>query len=233
MVAYESIGQLDGCDDDVLDDIEHAESQENKKEVKPITIVNTNARSLCPKIESLIDCLEEMDAAIGIVTETWLSDGPSLARDIADLEAGAGVSLICRNRRPGASGVAHGGVAIAFKPEECKMQEVIMDNPDNYEVLVATGTMPGFSRKVLVVAAYLPPGYDVARGRGAVQYIEDVFRELKRRFRDPFVVLGGTSTNGRYRKRPKNSLISLNHRWARQETADASTGYLRTSAGLN
>ena len=143
------------------------------------------------------------------------------------------MSLICRNRRPGASGVAHGGVAIAFKPEECKMQEVIMDNPDDYEVLVAAGTMPGFSRKVLVVAAYLPPGYDVARGRGAVQYIEDVFRELKRRFRDPFVVLGGTSTNGRYRKRPKNSLISLNHRWARQETADASTGYLRTSAGLN
>ena len=57
MVAYESIGQLDGCDDDVLDDIEHAESQENKKEVKTITIVNTNARSLCPKIESLIDRL--------------------------------------------------------------------------------------------------------------------------------------------------------------------------------
>ena len=50
-------GQIDGVDDSVLDEIEDFE-RENKDEVKPLTILNTNARSLCPKIDSLIDCMD-------------------------------------------------------------------------------------------------------------------------------------------------------------------------------
>ena len=38
------------------------------------TIINCNARSLCPKIGFLIDCMEETDASVGVVTETWLDD---------------------------------------------------------------------------------------------------------------------------------------------------------------
>ena len=52
-------GQIDGVDDSVLDLIEESEN-ENKETVRPLTILNTNARSLCPKIDSLIDCMEEM-----------------------------------------------------------------------------------------------------------------------------------------------------------------------------
>ena len=47
-----------------------------------LTIINTNARSLCLKINSLVDCFEELDAAIGIITETWMSDGRGLDEDI-------------------------------------------------------------------------------------------------------------------------------------------------------
>ena len=35
-----------------------------------LTIINCNARSLCPKLESLIDNMIEADAVVGIVTET-------------------------------------------------------------------------------------------------------------------------------------------------------------------
>ena len=36
-----------------------------------ITLINTNTQSLCPKMESLIECFEELSVDIAIVTETW------------------------------------------------------------------------------------------------------------------------------------------------------------------
>ena len=56
-------------------------------------IINTNARSLCPKINSLIDCMEELPASLAIVTETWLSDGHGLEDDVDDLLNGAGLGI--------------------------------------------------------------------------------------------------------------------------------------------
>ena len=34
-----------------------------------VTVINTNARSLCPKINSLIDCFTDLNATIGVITE--------------------------------------------------------------------------------------------------------------------------------------------------------------------
>ena len=45
-----------------------------KKEFK-FTVINTNARSLYPKHESLVDCMNKMDAAVTVVTETWFKEG--------------------------------------------------------------------------------------------------------------------------------------------------------------
>ena len=67
-------GQIDGCDDRVLDMLDEEENDEsinltNKDSDddndKPFTFIITNARSLCPKIKSLIDCMEEMDCSVG------------------------------------------------------------------------------------------------------------------------------------------------------------------------
>ena len=41
------------------------------------------------------------------------------------------------------------------------------------------------------MAAYLPPGYDKQRGRGALDYVEEVVIEVKRRYVDPFIVMAG------------------------------------------
>ena len=83
------------------------------------------------------------------------------------------------------------GVAVAFKINDCTMREVSFANPEECEVLVTAGSLPGYSRMIIVIAAYLPRGYDVARGHGAVAYIEVIIREVKRNYRDPFVLLGG------------------------------------------
>ena len=70
------------------------------------TFLNTNARSLSPKIHSLIDCIEEMEAAFAVITETWLSDGEGLAEDIEGLELGAGLGMLALNRDRNHRGVS-------------------------------------------------------------------------------------------------------------------------------
>ena len=80
-----------------------------------LTVLNTNARSLCPKINSFIDCFANMEAAIRVITKTWLTDGPELEKDIDDLCLGAGIGLLCLNRKPNDKGFSHGGVAISFR----------------------------------------------------------------------------------------------------------------------
>ena len=135
--------------------------------------------------------MEEMEGTVGIITETWLADGESLERDIQDLAKGAGLGMICRNRGPGVRGVSHGGVAIVSNLSNCTLQKIDMPNPDNFEVLVTLSNVTGYSRKLLTVGCYLPPNYPIPRGRAALDHIEDVVREIKRQYRDPFLIVAG------------------------------------------
>lgn len=43
--------------------------------ITKLTVINTNARSLCPKIDCLVDCMEEKDAGLAVIMETWLGGG--------------------------------------------------------------------------------------------------------------------------------------------------------------
>ena len=118
------ICQLDGMDDSVLDELDLDDPvqpviKENKHDGTQINVINTNARSLCPKIESLIDCFNEMEVTLGVVTETWLADGESLDRDVADLAKGAGLGMVCLNRKPNGRGVVYGGVAVVHNTAAC------------------------------------------------------------------------------------------------------------------
>ena len=45
---------------------------------KLFAVINTNARSLYPKLNSLNDCMEETGAYLSVVTETWLRSGDEL-----------------------------------------------------------------------------------------------------------------------------------------------------------
>ena len=157
-----------------------------------MTLINTNARSLCPKIDSLIDCFQELSVDIAIITETWLKDGQDLEQNLSDLEHGAGLSLIPLNREPNpATGVAHGGVAVVYRKKVGSFKKIDFPNPHGYEVLPVVGSIRGSSRKLVVIAAYLPPNYTVPRGAGCLEHIENVLVHVKQRFKDPFIALGG------------------------------------------
>ena len=132
-----------------------------------LSLIYTNARSLYPKINSLIDCMNETDAHVAIVTESWLKDGQGLKEMTEELREGSGFGLLCRNRTPNANGVAYGGVSLLWKEGSIDFKEIELKNPQEYEVLAAAGSVPGQRRKMVILGCYIPPNYVKSRGGGA------------------------------------------------------------------
>ena len=53
------------------------------------------------------------------------------------------------------------------------------------------GTVKGQSRKLVIIAAYIPPNYSVPRGKSCLDYIKHCVTEVKNKYRDPFIVVAG------------------------------------------
>ena len=74
--------------------------EEKDDKVFKLSIINTNARSLCPKIDSLITCFDELDLSFAVITETWFKDSVQLEDDLIDLRGRAGLGMLTKNRPP-------------------------------------------------------------------------------------------------------------------------------------
>ena len=143
-----------------------------------------------PKTKSLLDCITELDTDFALLTETWLQD-EHLDKLKQDLSLGSGLGLEALNRKPGANGVAYGGVAVVWRESVGNLSRVTIKNPEAYEVIATAVSLKGHSRKLVLIACYIPPEYSRVRGNGALEFIENVVVELKRRFKDPYLVIGG------------------------------------------
>ena len=80
-----------------------------------VTFAVVNARSLAPKLDSLVENFEELDIAFAIVTETWFVEGPIYNQSVEELNLGHGIASICHNRKASAGRNTGGGVAIMAK----------------------------------------------------------------------------------------------------------------------
>ena len=153
--------------------------------------LNTNARSLCPKISSLIDNFKELECAMAVITETWLKDSPELDEDLRNLEDGAGILCIHKNRKANHRGVAHGGVCVMARSDTVRLSRLKLHNPGNHEVLAVSAKLRGHEKYFVVVACYMPPSLDSASARECMQYIADLVHEAKRKFDSPWVIVAG------------------------------------------
>ena len=156
----------------------------------PVNIINTNARSLRPKIQSFIECFLSLALTFAIVTETWFAHGTALELESERLLLGHGLGINCLNRPP-VNGLSHGGVAIVYRSSTTKLANYSFMNPEGFEVLPCTATVTGISRKFFILAAYIPPGYSVPRGRACLQHIADIVLDIKGRHTDPLIVCAG------------------------------------------
>ena len=166
-------------------------SNNDKDKIKRFTFLNTNARSLCPKLESLLIAVEETSAALAIVTETWMRDGEDLEDVRVDLSEGHGLDMICRNRPVGDNRLAHGGVAVLYKKNLLNLKQIDVGNTEGFEIVGALGNIRGILRKLLVLGCYVPPNYTARRGKQFLDYLTDLILHLKRKYTDPYILVGG------------------------------------------
>ena len=155
------------------------------------TLLNTNARSLCPKIDSLIDNINELECTFAVITETWLNDGEYLEQGKLDLQDGEGLSIITRNRKLGNRGVAHGGVCVMARESRAKMAPFRFHNPGNFEVLPVVASLKGHTRKLLLVACYMPPSMNSESSTECMDLIVEVVHRAKGIYDSPHVVVCG------------------------------------------
>ena len=156
-----------------------------------MNLINTNARSLRPKIASFIQCFINLSLTLAVVSETWFAAGNGLDLQAEELLLGHGLRPFTLNRDPLHNGVAYGGVAVVLRDSITNSRRFDFPNPDTFEVLPLSITLANVSRKLFTIACYMPPGYTVPRARACLQHIADIVLTIKNRFPDPLLLVAG------------------------------------------
>ena len=138
----------------------------------------TNARSLAPKIQSMIDNFSELDLNVAIVAESWLKPGESLEREINDLSEGENIGIIHKSRKTRKGRNAGGGIAILFNKTRMKLKERKIKR-GNAELVCAAGKLPNHQRNVVIFGIYIPPSTRAKQLRCALELLSDGIGQAK------------------------------------------------------
>ena len=142
-------------------------------------------------MESLADCMSEIEADVAVVTETWLQDR-AVEGTVIDLAGQHGLDSFFLNRKEVApNGRKYGGVAVFGRNTSTKFSKVDIANPDNFEVLCVAGKVNKIREKVVVIAVYIPPNYPRVKAEQCLDYISDVVSETKRLYDSPIITVAG------------------------------------------
>ena len=162
------------------------------KNCPSLSFINTNARSLRPKLEALNDCFVAKDLDLAVVTETWLQDGTETEEITDILKHNYALSLNIRNRGSRArNGRQYGGVGIISRLSRLNMKNFPIANPDDFEIVASVGKAPGVKGKLFCVGCYLPPNITSARAKANVEFISDLLNEAKRKFEGCSIIIAG------------------------------------------
>ena len=165
-----------------------ADFNDNKSQ---INVINTNARSLRPKMKSFITCFFNLAITFAVITETWLGHGTRMEAAAESLLLGEGLTINFLNREPSTNGVSHGGVAIITRNSTTKVKTFDFPNPDKFEILAICATVASIRRKFFVIATYIPPNYTVSRGSACLDHLNKVILHIKQSHQDPYLLLAG------------------------------------------
>ena len=118
------------------------------------TVLTTNARSLKPKIHSLLDYFDELDIAVALISETWLKDNEETERLCTDAVHRKGVKIIAKHRpqKKNRRFVAGGRIAISYNTNKITLKNyALCNNP--FEIVAAVGKLPNIKRRNVTISA--------------------------------------------------------------------------------
>ena len=82
-------------------------------------------------------------------------------------------------------------MAVLYRLGSVNLKKIDIENEGGFEVVVGLGNIRGLSRKLIVVACYVPPTYSGRRGNDFLAYLTDLMLGLKRKYRDPYIYVAG------------------------------------------
>ena len=178
------------------DDVTMTDADRNKKtnssRLHSVSFINTNARSIKPKLQSLADCFQERSVDVAAITETWLQTTRDLEEFEDELAGHYSLGIITRERTVIANnGRQYGGVALAFKKNTTTLERYSFLNPSNFEVLAAVGKIKGIKGKVFVVVCYAPPNIPSREAKELTQMLSDLICQAKRTYDDCSILIMG------------------------------------------
>ena len=150
-----------------------------------VSFLITNARSLPPKIRSLITYFEELELHFALVTETWMSEGDRYDRNAKKLEDRDNLEIIRKSRK-----TRGGGVAIVFDKKKIKLKYVKIKR-NSFEVVAAVGRTTDDNRKLLIISAYYPPQMKKTKVEELNRCISDFIDDCKVKYDSLAVIIGG------------------------------------------
>ena len=179
-------------DSTIIDLTENETKNKQRKPSRRLCFINTNARSLGPKVESLYDCFAEKEVDLAFLTETWYQSDRSLSEKLAEYSSRFSLQALVRNRQDlAANGRSYGGVAFVYRERTAKFENFELVNPDNHEVLATIGSVSGIKGKNFCLTVYAPPNLTQLKARQLLEYLSDLVGEAKRKFANCSIVIGG------------------------------------------
>ena len=136
---------------------------------------------------SLLECLDEIESDVCVVTETWLRSDEKIEQAIEDFESQNGYSFIRRDRAGPKKG---GGVAICYAKDRIQMSRVRLPHMKS-ELVAAIGRRAGQRRKVAIIGVYLPPAMRIQQVRRSLREVNDAVTHVKQKYNDPYIMLAG------------------------------------------
>ena len=177
-MTYERICQLDGTIDnsDLLKETE-CTNNNGLQRIKSVTKDNvrfmlTNARSLKPKILSMIDAFTSLDLHFAAITETWFRSRAALRDSLEDIKCLTGIKILHKSR-DGRSRRVPGGVAFAFDSKTCNFKQRTLRAGRKFEMLCAVGKVGKITRKFAIFTIYIQPNTKACELASIVAALEE------------------------------------------------------------
>ena len=199
--SVRNIIQIDGADsasetedeDESFDNSDNnfGINMDNMTDDKCARFFLTNARSLEPKMGSLLDAFQSLNLHFASVTETWYRGGKDLASHFNDVEGSAGIRVIHKSR-DGRLKSRGGGVAFAFDTASCNFKRRQMKHlTRNHEVICAVGRIGKIGRKIVVFTVYVPPDMRAAHFQNMSERLAAEIAAVKLEHKDPGIIVCG------------------------------------------
>ena len=151
----------------------------------------TNARSLLPKEDALVDAFQSLELHFAGIVETWFKGGKALRERLDDLEDSKGIKIIHKSR-DGRKKAAGGGVAFAFNKSTCNFKGRNLAHASrDQEIVCAVGKVGKLQRLVVVFVVYVPPSINNAGIDSLRDTLSNEIASVKASIKDPVVIVCG------------------------------------------